>query len=261
MSSKTRHRNRNVRTAVTTDRARRGLRAVRDSTTAPPAVMTARTDAEDKLWKALHANPNSTTADLSTHAGIGKSTAGKILAHWATDGSVTRTPGIAEGGRRAADLWSINDTGHATSATTAAATSTEHSAETTDPDPIPTGTTPSVIGQVNDSQSPDDPPQDANRATTGLNAGGSDAASKGGGPPLKVRRLPPGGLRGLVEDWLRDHPGEQFSPNAIGKELGRSSGAVHNALEKLVVDGYAIKASEKPKRYTLAPREKEASKT
>ncbi|MGH3693791.1 MAG: hypothetical protein ACRDRX_07350 [Pseudonocardiaceae bacterium] len=67
-----------------------------------------------------------------------------------------------------------------------------------------------------------------------------------------MRRLPPGGLRGLVEDWLRDHPGERFSPSAIGKALGRSSGAVANALDKLVADGYAAQTCDKPKRFTAA---------
>ena len=43
----------------------------------------------------------------------------------------------------------------------------------------------------------------------------------------------------MVEDYPRDNSGE-FSPNAIGKVLNRSSGAVHNALEKLVESGYAV---------------------
>ena len=64
---------------------------------------------EDKLWAALHANPNSTTAELFSAAKIGKSTAAKILAKWADDGSVTRIVGIAEGGGRAADRWAITE--------------------------------------------------------------------------------------------------------------------------------------------------------
>jgi len=81
----------------------RTLRSVPGQT----AAATARTDAEDKLWQALHANPNSTAAELSVAAGIGKSTAPRILAKWAEEGSVTRIAGIAQGGRRAADLWAI----------------------------------------------------------------------------------------------------------------------------------------------------------
>src|SRR5436309_2779364 len=69
----------------------------------------ARTDTEDKLWQALCTNPNSTAADLSADAGIGRSTAAKILARWANDGSITRSPRIVDDGRRAADLWSITN--------------------------------------------------------------------------------------------------------------------------------------------------------
>jgi hypothetical protein len=50
----------------------------------------------------------------------GYSTAGKILAAWTTDGSVTRTAGPAQAGRRAADTWTITDTtqDHVTKPTT-----------------------------------------------------------------------------------------------------------------------------------------------
>src|SRR5437764_14820698 len=71
-----------------------------------------RTAAEDKLWAALHAHPAATTGDLAAHAGIGRSTAGKILAGWASEGSVTRTSDPGPGGRRAADIWRIHDTNH-----------------------------------------------------------------------------------------------------------------------------------------------------
>src|SRR5438067_9590171 len=102
MSSKTRTRKTRTTTTSTTGSAR-PLRSVPDQ----PSAMKVRTETEDKLWAALHAHPNSTAADLSAAAKIGKSTAQKILARWAGDGSVTRTPGIADGGRRAADLWAI----------------------------------------------------------------------------------------------------------------------------------------------------------
>jgi hypothetical protein len=102
MSSKTRTR----KTSSTgTTRPATTLRSVPD----PETAATTRTDTEDKLWEVLHANPNGTAADLSVAAKIGKSTAQKILAKWAADGSVTRTAGIVEGGRRAADLWTITD--------------------------------------------------------------------------------------------------------------------------------------------------------
>ena len=104
MSSKTR--NRKTRTNTGTTGSTRTLRSVSDQGTAA----TIRTDTEDRLWTALHAYPNNAAPFLAGAANIGRSTAAKILAKWAKDGSVTRTPGIAEGGRRAADLWAITDT-------------------------------------------------------------------------------------------------------------------------------------------------------
>jgi hypothetical protein len=88
-------------------RAHRSTRALHAVPNPAPA---ARTAAEDKLWAALHAHPTSTTSDLAAYAGIGHSTAGKILATWATDGSVTRTSQPTQAGRRAADTWTITDT-------------------------------------------------------------------------------------------------------------------------------------------------------
>ncbi|MGX7829009.1 hypothetical protein ACTG9Q_28370 [Actinokineospora sp. 24-640] len=170
----------------------RTLRAVPASATDPAKP---RTETEEKLWQALRNNPGSTATALSTAAGIGKSTAPKILTRWEKDGLVTRTSGIADGGSRPADRWSI----------------------------------------TTDDQPTDDQPTDVDP----------------GKQSEKSQRLAPGALRGIVEDYLRDNSGE-FGPNAIGKALNRSSGAVHNALEKLVESGYAVRTSDKPKKYSLA---------
>jgi hypothetical protein len=86
-------------TATTDHGTAHAVPAVPESTD-PTAATTSRTETEDKLLETLRANPNSTAADLSTDAGIGRSTAAKILVRWANGGSVTRTSGIAEGGRR-----------------------------------------------------------------------------------------------------------------------------------------------------------------
>lgn len=65
---------------------------------------------------------------------------------------------------------------------------------------------------------------------------------------------PAGGLRGLVEDHLADNPFEDFSPSQVAKALGgRSSGAVANALERLVEIGAAIQTSMSPRRYQHRP--------
>jgi hypothetical protein len=220
------------------------LRAAPD----PTPAQTGRTVAEDKLWAALHAHPASTTSDLATHAGIGHSTAGKILAAWATEGSVTRTSGLAPDGRRAANTWEITDT-----------TTQDHVAEpvTTDqPDPDATGAVPDAAvdstGDEGREKIKADDPGTAQQPTTaatpprtGATAPGDKSASR------QTARLGKGALRGMVEDYLAEHPGEHFSPSAMGKALNRSSGAVNNALEKFVADGYAVQTQNKPKRFRI----------
>lgn len=192
----------------------RALQGVPGTTTAP----TGRTGAEDKLWAALHAYPATTSSDLAVHAGIGRSTAGKILAAWAGDGSVIRTSGPSQGGRRGADLWTIasDTTGDET------AGPTDHGGA--GQQPAGTDTLP-----------------------------GPEVTASGGTVSLHARgpRLGKGALRGMVEDYLAEHPSEQFSPSAIGKALSRSSGAVNNALDKLVADGYAVQTQERPKRFAI----------
>lgn len=63
-------------------------------------------------------------------------------------------------------------------------------------------------------------------------------------------RLRKGQLRALVLDHLQQHPDAEYSPTAIAKALGRSAGAVSNALDRLAVDGVAVQSSQKPRRFT-----------
>jgi hypothetical protein len=260
MSSKTR--TRKTRTTTTT------LRSVPDQTTAA----TVRTDTEDKLWEALHANPNSTATDLSGVAKIGKSTAQKILVKWAADGSVTRTAGIAEGGRRADDLWAIteNDAASVDQVDAAPAEDVDSAATTqadprgpedTDATPAESDATPPVnteptVTADNETDPAEAEPVVAKEAEAA--DGGAETATDiaTGGKGTDKARLAPGALRGMVEDFLRDHPSEEFGPTAIAKELdGKSSGAVSNALDKLVEDGVAVKTQDKPRRFALTPAE------
>jgi hypothetical protein len=284
MSSKTRPRK--TRTTASTTGTAPTLQSVPAQTVATKI----RTDTEDKLWEALHANPNSTAADLSTGAKIGKSTAQKILVKWAADGSVTRTAGIAEGGRRAADLWAITDVD-----TTQVDPNSVHTAATKDTDTTDTTTdtthtepaAPVVVPVVPDTPAIDDATNDATDVegdlfeptdTTPTDTATDDAQDRveteaadlveaepvvaevsdpaADGAGAKKTRLAPGELRGMVEDYLRDHPGEQFGPTTIANALGgKSSGAVSNALDKLVEDGVAVKTQDEPRRFALTPSE------
>src|SRR6266540_4059936 len=66
------------------------------------------------------------------------------------------------------------------------------------------------------------------------------------------RTLGKGELENLVRDFLRNNPGHEFTPTTIGRELGRSSGAVGNALAKLVTKGEAVLVKDAPMIYSLA---------
>ncbi|MEV5301135.1 MarR family transcriptional regulator [Amycolatopsis methanolica] len=226
-------------------------RTTQDTTT-QPNTPAGRTDAEDKLWAALHANPHSTAADLAVAAKIGKSTAGKILVRWAADGSVTRTPGIGEGGRRVPDTWAITDAPVTADTPTTGSAPTEPDVQGREAgDEASVAISPRAEGSPTAPVSPEAPTTTgAAQPETGTGGAGDGDGSK------QAERLAPGALRGMVEDYLRDHPGDEFGPTAIAKALGgKSSGAVSNALDKLVADGTAVRTKDKPRRFALAPAE------
>ncbi|MFE3317532.1 hypothetical protein [Nocardia sp. NPDC059195] len=213
---------------------------------------TTRSSAEDALWAVISTKPT-TASDLAFAAGISESKTRKILRQWATDGSITRH--TDDDNPRAAARWSLttaqtpqtpDDTDTPIAATepepdnpqTDGTTTPPEADDATNADPAPQ-TEPTTV----DGDAPTDhAPEQAEQVSV------ADAPDQG--------KLAPGALRGLVEDHLRDHPSEEFSPHQIGKALGgRSSGAVHNALVKLVDAGVAKITSDRPKKFTLTPTE------
>lgn len=224
--------------------ATRTLQAVPDTTPASAG----RTTAEDKLWATLNAHPAATTANLAVLAGIGRSTAGKILATWAAEGSVVRTAGSAQGGRGGADTWTVcqNTPDHGTEP------AVDQRPDMAVMDGLVQPAAPCASGDMA-GEVADPPDRDGANQSGFPSTSGADAVTPRaqGSEPGKAPRLGKGALRGMVEDYLAEHPGEQFSPSAIGKALNRSSGAVNNALEKLVADGYAIQTQDRPKRFRI----------
>jgi DNA-binding GntR family transcriptional regulator len=59
------------------------------------------------LLDALADRPGATATELAEEAGIGRSTASKLLATLAADGQVLRQPGGHKDGRRAPDHWTL----------------------------------------------------------------------------------------------------------------------------------------------------------
>lgn len=83
-------------------------------------------------------------------------------------------------------------------------------------------------------------------ATPPAEAAVPDAAAASGG------RLAKGHLRAMVLEHLRARPGQALSPTAIAKELGRSSGAIANALGRLTEAGEVSEVSKAPRRYAVS---------
>ncbi|WP_042372988.1 MarR family transcriptional regulator [Streptacidiphilus neutrinimicus] len=211
-----------------------------------------------RIYAALHASPGSTAAELAQAASAGKSTTGKLLARMEQGGLVRRVPGESEGNRRLPDGWYAATT-----------TLAEQNVSSDSPDSAQRGADPESIHEVGDDVS--DPPTsadednevcpqgpgeerkgcaDGQRSTqTPGSATQSMTAPVGEAPP--TGRLGQGGLRALVHGFLAAHPDAAHSPTKVSRQLGRSSGAVANALVTLVDLGLAEMVSAKPRTYRL----------
>jgi hypothetical protein len=71
------------------------------------AAPTPATPAASALLGALADRPGATATELAQSAGIGRSTAAKLLATLAGQGRMLRQPGGLKDGRRAADRWTL----------------------------------------------------------------------------------------------------------------------------------------------------------
>jgi predicted transcriptional regulator len=178
------------------------------------------TNPTEAITSALTDHTEATAAQLAELAGIGRSTANKFLAALEREGKVVRRAGGHEGGRRAADHWTL-----ATKQIDAAGTS---SLEVTDDPPR------------------DDETLDSTAAPSVTEPGDSEAHTAGAG------RLGRGALSGLVLDYLAERQGDAIGPSAIAKALDRSSGAVGNACERLTEAGKLQRTSDAPRRYAVA---------
>lgn len=81
------------------------------------------------------------------------------------------------------------------------------------------------------------------------------AAARGKAPAagsVTPGRLGKGELGARVLEYLRTHPDDEVGPTVVARVLGRSQGAVANALTKLVTSGHAELTSEAPRRYRRA---------
>ena len=172
---------------------------------------------DDEILDALAARPEVTSTDLADALGIGQSTAGKRLAALEAAGSVRRTPGGREAGRRAPDRWSAVAT----------------------PEVAAIDLTGGALG----GELGDEPGGGELRPAAG------EETPK---PPAAAGRLGRGELGSLVRDYLAARPGESFGPAALGKALARSQGAISNSLATMAARGEVVLVGDKPRRYRIA---------
>jgi DNA-binding transcriptional ArsR family regulator len=71
------------------------------------------------------------------------------------------------------------------------------------------------------------------------------------GAARSADRLGRGALGALVREYLAARPGEDLGPTQVGKGLGRSQGAVSNALARLEAAGEVRLMSASPRRYQI----------
>ncbi|QBS41341.1 hypothetical protein DMB37_15625 [Nocardia sp. CS682] len=190
---------------------------------------------------ALEANPETTAAELADIAGIGASTARRILARWSTTGTVKR---LHRTNARGSDRWTIFLEPETTASATESSDDTAEDCGTAGPNTE----IPEPDHDATTEPGPETPSQPATDPTTDTESGDGDGSASADKP----EKLAPGALRGQVEDHLRDNPDGEFTPHQIGKALERSSGAVHNALVKLTETGIATQTSTAPKKFRLA---------
>jgi DNA-binding MarR family transcriptional regulator len=173
------------------------------------------------ITDALSALPDITTAEVAGTLGIGRSTAAKRLARLEAAGTIRRNPGGRLGGARVADRWSLPT----------ATPETQPPAGATSEDPVTTS------GEAVSAPDPD--PSDPGTGAGDRTEATGDASD----------RLAPGALGALVREYLAARPTQSFGPSGIAKALGRSAGAVSNALSTMAAAGEVQLVAERPRRY------------
>jgi hypothetical protein len=170
-------------------------------------------------------HPEGVSAQVAiAESGLAVATADTILAAMEVAGAAHRLPADADG----AELWVRGDGDLAT----------------VDPANAPTHVTCPTCGHTRRVRRASAAPRRTTatgRVAPEINTDGSD-------------RLTKNGLRNQVEAFMRDLGSDhEVTPGTVGRELGgRSSGAVANAMSRLVQVGVLILACEAPVKYALA---------
>ncbi|RAG83810.1 hypothetical protein DN069_20440 [Streptacidiphilus pinicola] len=222
--------------------------------TAIPAVPDGLTPSAARIYAALNASPGSTVAELARAAQTGKSTAANLLKQMEQEGLARRTLGGSDGNRRFPDRWYVTATSLADIEVSDAPGGSEEGADPLGTNDADQASALSLVGREDELPRADDLP-DRHKDEQGP-AGEPDAEPQAvsaiaTGEVSPSGRLGQGGLRALVHGFLADHADMAHSPTKISRKLGRSSGAVANALVTLVNLGQAEMVTAKPRTYRL----------
>jgi hypothetical protein len=157
---------------------------------------------EEAVKAAVETTAGGTTEGIAQVAGIGRSTAGKVLGRLADAGEVTRHQGGRDRGKRLPDRWTLAGV--------------------------------EMPGQVLAAEQPASAAsdgKDVKAPAADKPAGGKGDAAASASEPADGK-LKPGGLDPLVMGYLEDNAGSgPHGPTEIAKALERSSGAVGNCLK------------------------------
>lgn len=198
----------------------------------------------DAVLTLLHEHPGLSVADVAMQAKLGRSTAGKALAELDRQERAHRVlpaQGTKNSALQPARWFLFVDTPESLAI-----------ADTVLEQPAQDAEAPGA-GAADPAQHLDH----ALSATPGTEPDGDHdrTTPAGSGNAVDARpRLRKGELRTLVLDQLNANPDAEHTASALSKTLGRSSGAISNALVRLCLDGQAIETCSRPRRYGAAPR-------
>jgi predicted transcriptional regulator len=241
-------------------------------TALPPAALT--------VASLLSAETGTSIAELAEKARLSRTTASKALTALESTGTARRENGGRDGAHRAPDQWfATARADHAQPATADLDDATPPVDVVAEPEPLPEAIVepgeqanpqpesadgepdgPSG-GQVQDEPAPAPPVEPANtqdpQSATSATPHQAKPAKKTPATPAapatapggEERRLPKGGLRTMVAEHLEGNPELVITASKLGKLLDRSSGAVANALDKLIELGAVEQVGDKPRTF------------
>lgn len=192
---------------------------------------------DEAVTTAVKEYPGATIEGVAEQAGVGRSTAGKVLGRLAQAGEVVRHEGGRDGRQRLPDRFTLKGVELPAAYASGRASDGHKGGE-----PAAKSAT-SKPGRTKAARSRSGKQSAVRKAS-------SASKQSGAGKP---ERLKAGELEPLVLAYLKENKGTApHGPSQVAKALGRSSGAVGNCLVRLTDAKKAKRVTDKPLRYDIA---------